>query len=532
MSKILTIGMATYDDYDGVYFTIQSLRLNHGLANNPNIEILVLDNNPTSKQGMKCKDFLKGIPNTTYIPYDKVASSFSKYELLKHAKGTYYLGLDCHVLLPNNFISDLLSYYHRNPNTKDLIQGPLLMDDLSTRFTHFDPVWRGNMYGTWGQNKLAYMVGEPFEIYMQGMGMFSCKTDQFPKIGDKFSAFGGEEGYIHEKFRQNGGKCLCHPKLDWVHRFSRPDGVPYKNTYENIIRNYIIGWYELSGDFDHAFLKQIRKHFSTIISPNKVNEVFSKTRMELVGPHYDLTHWDKLPSVSCQCITYGRPELLVEAIESFLQQDYAGDKELVILNDQPEVKYSCDAPGVRIINLDHRVETIGEKRNICVSHCKNDIIFPWDDDDISLPHRISFSLQEMKNHHYFKADCFWFMNGATIDPEPSHNVAHAMGAFSREIFNELGGYDHIQSGQDLTFENKISQRNLRDIRKLNKNDVYYIYRFGVTRSYHLSAWGYGNGYDESKKYVDSKKLSGEIKLLPLWRGDYTKLVNNLLPEGN
>ena len=25
----LTIGMATYDDFDGVYFTIQSLRLHH-----------------------------------------------------------------------------------------------------------------------------------------------------------------------------------------------------------------------------------------------------------------------------------------------------------------------------------------------------------------------------------------------------------------------------------------------------------------------------------------------------------------------
>jgi hypothetical protein len=28
-NKLLTIGMATYDDYDGVYFTLQSLRMYH-----------------------------------------------------------------------------------------------------------------------------------------------------------------------------------------------------------------------------------------------------------------------------------------------------------------------------------------------------------------------------------------------------------------------------------------------------------------------------------------------------------------------
>ena len=37
----LTIGMATYDDFDGVYFTVQALRLYHDLADT---ELLVIDN--------------------------------------------------------------------------------------------------------------------------------------------------------------------------------------------------------------------------------------------------------------------------------------------------------------------------------------------------------------------------------------------------------------------------------------------------------------------------------------------------------
>ena len=47
-SRRLTIGMATYDDYDGVYFTIQSLRTQNPDIENA-IEFLVVDNNPDGR---------------------------------------------------------------------------------------------------------------------------------------------------------------------------------------------------------------------------------------------------------------------------------------------------------------------------------------------------------------------------------------------------------------------------------------------------------------------------------------------------
>ena len=37
----LTIGMATYQDFDGVYFSVQDLRLHHDMEN---VEILIVDN--------------------------------------------------------------------------------------------------------------------------------------------------------------------------------------------------------------------------------------------------------------------------------------------------------------------------------------------------------------------------------------------------------------------------------------------------------------------------------------------------------
>jgi hypothetical protein len=39
-----------------------------------------------------------------------------------------------------------------------------------------------------------------------------------------------------------------------------------------------------------------------------------------------------LPGISCYCATYGRPKKLIEnCIQCFLDQDWAGQKELVIL---------------------------------------------------------------------------------------------------------------------------------------------------------------------------------------------------------
>ena len=40
MNNLLTIGMPTYKDFDGVYFTIQALKMYHNVEN---VEILVVD---------------------------------------------------------------------------------------------------------------------------------------------------------------------------------------------------------------------------------------------------------------------------------------------------------------------------------------------------------------------------------------------------------------------------------------------------------------------------------------------------------
>ena len=68
--------------------------------------------------------------------------------------------------------------------------------------------------------------GEPFEIPMQGLGVFACRKRAWPGFNAAFHGYGGEEGYLHEKFRRTGARCLCVPWLRWMHRFKHPAGAP------------------------------------------------------------------------------------------------------------------------------------------------------------------------------------------------------------------------------------------------------------------------------------------------------------------
>tara|TARA_R100001143_G_C3334981_1_gene121316 strand:+ start:287 stop:1123 length:837 start_codon:yes stop_codon:yes gene_type:complete len=260
--KKLTIGMATYDDYDGVYFTIQALRLYHSEVMD-DVEILVVDNNPTSKSGAEVKKFIEtSIPNGRYIPFTKYKSNFVKDVVFTEAAGEYVLCIDCHVLIPPGVVEKLISYYSLFPNTKDLLQGPLLHDSFKATSTHFDPEWSGNMFGKWGFAKELFEAGAPFEIPMQGGGLYSCKKEHWVGFNKKLRGFGCEEFYIQEKFRKNGGRALCLPFLQWTHRFGRPEGAKFPLNMEDRIKNYYIAWMELYHDVNHPNIQEMLEYFT------------------------------------------------------------------------------------------------------------------------------------------------------------------------------------------------------------------------------------------------------------------------------
>jgi hypothetical protein len=276
--KRLTIGMATYDDYDGVYFTLQALRLYHAevLAD---ADLLVIDNHPDGP----CAEALKALEQTTpdyrYVPFTtKSGTAASKNQVFEECGSELVLCIDCHVFIVPGALKRLVAYFDANPETRDLLQGPLLYDDLNSISTHFQPTWRGGMFGCWATDPAGVdPEGPPFDIPMQGMGLFSCRRAAWPGFNPLFRGFGGEEGYIHEKFRQLGARTLCLPFLRWMHRFRRPMGLPYVNRWADRVRNYMIGFRELGlptteleqhyleflGEMAGPILDQIKKELET-----------------------------------------------------------------------------------------------------------------------------------------------------------------------------------------------------------------------------------------------------------------------------
>jgi hypothetical protein len=235
-----------------------------------------------------------------------------------------------------------------------------------------------------------------------------------------------------------------------------------------------------------------------------------------------------LPPVSCMCLTYGRPRLLEEAIESFLRQDYLGPKELVILNDHTEQELCFDDPEVRVINMPARFRTLGEKRNACAALCHHDILFVWDDDDIYLPHRVSLSVSYLNDaRDYFKPVSAFFWQYGNIE-KLTRNLFHSQSCWRRGIFDQVNGYPHTWSGEDLALEQKFRKLGASDSVELEPPANFYIYRWAGTGSYHISGFGESNVAEAATKLEEwtqqaSEQHSmplGRIILEPKWRQDY------------
>jgi glycosyltransferase involved in cell wall biosynthesis len=220
--------------------------------------------------------------------------------------------------------------------------------------------------------------------------------------------------------------------------------------------------------------------------------------------------------------TYNRfPEhqhLVEEAIESFLRQDFH-NSELIILNDCPGQIIKFEHPRVRIINKKKRYQNLGAKYNALTELCQGDYICPWADDDISLPWRLSWSLEQIKNLNadYFKCKQVWFLNG--------NELSFTQGGFGQCIYTKklhenIGGYDQLSCGEDQVFEGKANKSGFNVITKeVSKKDSYYIYRWG-TGSEHISGYGPGEGgWEEIGKKPIQK---GNYELHPYWREDYSE----------
>ncbi len=246
------------------------------------------------------------------------------------------------------------------------------------------------------------------------------------------------------------------------------------------------------------------------------------------------------PPISCMCLTFGRPQrILEEAVHSFLIQDYPGPKELLILNDFPLQTIVFDHPEVTVVNAPVRFVTLGEKRNAAAALCRHDLLAVWDDDDVYLPHRLSFSLSRYDpRRRFFKPTRAFVLNNGVLSG-PRTNRFHSSSLWHRSLFDEVGGYAPIGSGEDADLEDRFKQV-IGDgmyYGCIQPHEIYYLYRWFGTQSYHLSQFGRDgagpSGNDKVMEYVLRQMergaiRPGEIVLDPQWTVDYSQLVKDYM----
>jgi LicD family len=276
-TRRFTIAIATDDDLDGVYFTIQALRLYH-----PEIadrtEILVIGNHPGGACAGPLKSLEDCIPGYRYIPNADVKGTAVRDLVFREARGEFVVCIDCTIMVAPGALKCLYDYFDVHPDCNDLLQGPLLHDDMKTMATHLSPEWEAGMYGRFvaDDSESAGIDGEPFEIQMQSLELFACRRAVWPGLNPAFRGLGGEEGYIHEKVRRRGGRTICLPFLSWLRRSNRSLERRYPRNWDDLIWNYIVGRRELD-----MVTKDIREHFVELLGAEAADRIFERIEAEL-----------------------------------------------------------------------------------------------------------------------------------------------------------------------------------------------------------------------------------------------------------
>lgn len=274
----LTIGMATYRDWPGVWATLEAIEEYHPEVLRE-VELIVVDNDPNGvpdvhsedSHSNKCKRHVEAMGGR-YDHFIAVqGTAAAKGRIFALATAPAVLVIDCHVMLKAGSIRRLIDYFDASPDTKDLLQGP-----CKNVGTHFAPTWGGMMFGQWANDPRGN-GDEPFEIPMQGCGLFACRKSAWPGFHPLLRGFGPEEGHIHARIRKAGGKCLCLPWLRWSHRFGNPGGTSPHAPAEDRLRGYLLAWL----DTDELCLADIRDQFvGQFVTAKQFNIVLAKTRDE------------------------------------------------------------------------------------------------------------------------------------------------------------------------------------------------------------------------------------------------------------
>lgn len=219
--------------------------------------------------------------------------------------------------------------------------------------------------------------------------------------------------------------------------------------------------------------------------------------------------------ISVLTITYKRPHLLEEAIESFLRQGGVAGAEMIIVNDNPEVDYVYDHPSIKIFNIKKRFPSIAAKLEWGYKHCTYNFIYRLDDDDLLAPkalRNVAITIIESPLDYdiYRSRDHFFFVNN--VYEKKSSNINNG-NIYTRKYLDRIkwpskSGDEDVE----ITFGNNASIS--------DKVPTSMIYRWGMN-TLHISGMGIQpNEVVLAKADQMLDEESGVIQLNPHFDNDY------------
>ena len=249
MTPYITIGMASSNNPQEVWWTCQALRLYQDLED---CELLVIDNSDSSTVQKICRDV-----KVRCITYTDVrGTAMPRNKVFECANGNFVLCIDSHVFLWPEAISKLRKWVKKNYNAaRCLIHGPIVMSNLESAFFNYEDQWRAGMWGIWPKKPArTFEMNElPKQINLMACGLMGCRKDSWLGFCSKCQGFGGVEGVLHQKYKKAGRKILSLPFLKWCHYFAPTKKV--SDITDRVI-NFIHGFKELKMEYPKEFINE------------------------------------------------------------------------------------------------------------------------------------------------------------------------------------------------------------------------------------------------------------------------------------
>ncbi len=230
--------------------------------------------------------------------------------------------------------------------------------------------------------------------------------------------------------------------------------------------------------------------------------------------------------------TYARTRWLSEAVFSAINQMYAGDIKVLVLNDCPQQEIYCRDPRVQCVNLPTKIKTLAEKRHLMLHMTNTDWVAFLDDDDLLMPNHlraINHESAAVFPKTYFVTND---VGAWTMDPVPG-------GLFfmiERKAAISLGFTSGLDVGEDNAFRNEVKDRYRDGI--LWTPGPSYVWRRFLRGVGHISHMVKPDASPDVARFVaaaDERILnkiepSGRIMLEPRWEKDYYYEAIKRFPE--